>query len=449
MKQELIIGLMAIALIFSPSRGSLGAEANSKMTLGEAKRFAVEHNFEVSSLAKALDEAKAQRARATARYLPTIGIAGGVDSEITRDKETAGVGYLYGNVNLFRGFEDSYKASIGDLEVDKANIRLTQAKFRVELEVEQQFSRYLFTSFAIDLKKKAWDLNESQKKLALKRQDSGLVVDSDLMEFDLRDSLLQSDIASLEQELEAARVNLKLLLGEEIGNKIEPSGKLEHWHLKESLADLLKRLLEQSEPVLLSRKDLAISEYESKFAGSKWMPEINVETKAGYLPLDERPKDGGTALRGMVLAKFDIFSGFDTVNQRREGEAKRLKQEAQLKNVTLTHSSEVETLFRKIKAVEARVHLEEQNEARAKKYHAAVIKEYKRGVRNSADVRLAAELLFDSGLRRENFKYEFLTHKLELERILGGPISVEGMPEDVSNLKENHEFLEKIPTRKK
>lgn len=447
MKPKVFITTAIVSFIFQTF--SFGTETHSKMTIEEAKRFAVEHNFEVTSLRKAVDEAKSQRARLTARYLPTIGIAGGVDSEIARDREVAGVGYLYGNLNLFRGFEDSYKSSIGDLEVDKASIRLSRAEFRVGLEVEQQFSRYLFTKFAIELKKRAWDVNESQKKLALKRQDSGLIVDSDLMEFELRDSLLQSDIASLEQELEAARVALKRLLGEEVGNKIEPSGDLKHWHLKNTLAELTKLLQEQSEPVLIAQKDLAIAEYELKLSGSKWMPEIDVETKAGYLSIEERPADGGTAFRGMVLAKFDLFSGFDTINQRREGEAKKLKLEAQLKNVSLTTSSEIETLFRKIKAIEARVHLEEQNETRAKKYHKAVIAEYKRGVRNSADVRLAAELLFDSGLRRENFKYEFLTHKLDLERILGGSIAVEAMPETVSNLEVDHEFLQKLPARKK
>jgi|GEM_PF-2009587 len=427
---------------------SFGVESGSGTSLEEAKRFAVQNNFEVTSLRKALDETKAQRARLTSQFLPKIGVAGGADSEIAGERNIGGVGYVYGNLNLFRGFEDSYKVSIADLEVEKAEIRLSRAEFRVGLDIEKEFSRHLFTKIAIDLKRKALEVNEAQKKIARKRQESGLVIDSDMMEFDLRDSLLQSDIASLEQELEAARVNLRRLLGEQIGSAIEPVGELKHWHLKGSLPEYLKRLQEESEPVLVASKDLKIAEIESKLWRSKWMPEVDIETKYGLLPFGDRFEvTTGTSFRGTVLAKFDLFSGFDTVNQRREGEAKRLKLEAQLRNVTLNATSEVETLYRKIKAIEARVHLEEQNETRAKKYHGAVISEYKRGVRNSADVRLAAEVLFDAGLRRQNFKYEFITNRIELERLLGSPASAEPMPEKISNLHEDHEFLQKVQPR--
>ncbi len=435
-----------VAFVFS--QGGFGTETGFGTSLEDSKRLAVQNNFEVTSLRKAVDEAKAQRARLTSQFLPKIGVAGGADSEIASDRNIGGVGYVYGNLNLFRGFEDSYKVNIADLEVEKAEIRLSRAEFRVGLDIEKEFSRYLFTKLAIDLKRKALEVNESQKKLARKRQESGLVVDSDIMEFELRDSLLQSDIASLEQELEAARVSLRRLLGEELGSTIEPVGELKHWHLSGSLPEYLKRLQENSETVLITSKDLKIAEIESKLWRSKWMPEVDIETKYGLVPFGDRFQvSTGASFRGTVLAKFDLFSGFDTVNQRREGEAKRLKLEAQLRNVSLNTTSEVETLYRKIKAIEARVHLEEQNEARAKKYHTAVISEYKRGVRNSADVRLAAEVLFDSGLRRQNFKYEFINNRIELERLIGSPVSTEPMPEKVSNLHEDHEFLRKVQPR--
>ena len=313
----LFLALVAPWAVFS-------AEPGSGTTLEEAKRVALEHNFEVAALRNGVEEAKASRDRLTSRYLPTLGIAGGVDTEVASNSETAGVGYLYGNLNLFRGFADSYKTTIADLEVERAQVRLSRLELRIGLDVEQQFNRYLFTKTAIDLKKKAWEVNEGQKKLAKKRLESGLTVDSDLMEFDLRDSLIQSDLAALEQEVEAARVSLKKLLGEEMATKIDPVGTLAHWHLKGSLPEYLKLLQDQSESVLIAKKDLAIAEYESKLWRSKWMPEIDVETKAGYLPLELRPTSGGASFRGMVLAKFDLFSGFDTVNQRRDRKSTRL-----------------------------------------------------------------------------------------------------------------------------
>ena len=69
-----------------------------------------------------------------------------------------------------------------------------------------------------------------------------------------------------------------------------------------------------------------------------------------------------------------------------------------------------------------RVHLEAENEARTKKYYKFVFSEYRRGVKNSADVKSAASGLFETSLRKEQFKFEFLSRRLELERALGGPV---------------------------
>lgn len=74
----------------------------------------------------------------------------------------------------------------------------------------------------------------------------------------------------------------------------------------------------------------------------------------------------------------------------------------------------------------------------------AALGEYRRGIRNSADVRLAAEVLFDASLRRQNFKYEFITHRIGLERILDAPVEIEPMSERVTNLQKEHEFLKKV-----
>ena len=51
--------------------------------------------------------------------------------------------------------------------------------------------------------------------------------------------------------------------------------------------------------------------------------------------------------------------------------------------------------------------------------------EYRRGVKNSADVKVAAELLFETRARRESYKYDFLKERVDLERAIGKPIAVE------------------------
>jgi len=397
-----------------------------RVDLEAAKKHAISHNFEVTSLRRELEEAQAASRRVKAAYYPRLGIAGGAETQgSTNTSQQAVLAYAYLDYNLFRGFEDSYRSEMADIEADKRSIRLKRSEFRVGLEVEQQFYLYLFKKLTLELKKKAVELNEALKHTAKQRRASGLSSDSDILEFDLRDSLLKSDIATVDQELEESRVNLKRLLGEEIGSKIEPVGELHHLHLKGNLMDYMNRIKGESEGVQVTSRELAKATVESKLWRSKWIPTIDLQTSVGYLPLDRRPALGGVGFQGQILAKFDIFAGFETYWEKQEGEAKRLKLESQLKQVLLLAVSQMEVAYRKIKAIETKVHLEEENEARAKKYYTSVFSEYKRGVKNSADVRVAAENLFDATLRRESFKYDFVVQKIELERALGGAVDVE------------------------
>jgi outer membrane protein TolC len=201
---------------------------------------------------------------------------------------------------------------------------------------------------------------------------------------------------------------------------------LQHQHLKGALLELVKRIKDESEPVLLGAKDVGISQLETKAAQSKWLPKLDLELAAGYLPWDLRQVPAGSAqLGGKLVMRIDLFSGFETLYERREAEAKRLRQEAELKSAILSALTETENAFRRISTIQARVDLEEENEARAKKYYASVMNEYKRGVKNSADLRVAADGLFEVSLKQESFKFEFLNSRLDLERALGGKVEME------------------------
>lgn len=402
-------------------------KANATLGLDEAQKFAIEKNLEVLSLRQAVEEAKAKQGRARSKYLPKIGIAGGGDTQIaSTGTQNSLLGYTYGEYNLFNGFEDTYQSEIASLATEKSEIRLKRAEFRIGLDVERVFHTYIFKKKTLELKNEALKLNENHKQMAALKRRSGLSADSDVMEFDIRESTLRSDIALLEQELDETRNNLKKLLGDEVGSKVEPIGVLQHQHLKSSLSDLTNRLKNESESVQIAIKDLAVSSLENKIAGAKWLPKIDLEVAAGYLPWDLRQVPAGSPMfGGKIVAKLDLFSGFDTLYERRETEANRLKQDAELKQSILTAITDTQNAFRRIHAIQQRVDLEEENQARARKYYASVMSEYRRGVKNSADLRVAADSVFDTELRRESYKYDFLNSRIDLERALGGKVETE------------------------
>jgi outer membrane protein TolC len=267
--------------------------------------------------------------------------------------------------------------------------------------------------------------------MALTKKRSGLAADSDVMEFDLKDATLRSDLLLLDQEIEEARVALKKLLGEEIGSKIEPVGSLQHQHLKGNLLELMKRIKNESEPVQLGAKEVLISSLEAKSIQSKWLPKVDVEVAAGYLPWDLRQVEAGTAMiGGKIVAKLDLFSGFDTLYEQKASIAKRMRQEAELKNILLGAMTDTENAYRRISTIQARVDLEQENESRSRKYYASVMNEYRRGVKNSADLRVAADGLFEASLKRESFKFDFLNSRIDLERALGGKVETETIEDE-------------------
>jgi outer membrane protein TolC len=55
--------------------------------------------------------------------------------------------------------------------------------------------------------------------------------------------------------------------------------------------------------------------------------------------------------------------------------------------------------------------------------------EYRRGIKNSADLKVAADGLFEASLKREAFKFDFLNSRIDLERALGGKVEIETIQE--------------------
>ncbi len=400
-------------------------ETLEKVDLATLKQFAINHNMEIQSLRRFVDELKSQYERSKSPFYPRLSLVTGLENQsVTSKSQTSSLGYLSLNYNIFSGFDDSRKKQIANLETEKAMILLQSAEFQIGLGVEKVFHAVVFKKGALALKTEQLKVNDIHRKMANQKRSAGMAVESDVMEFDLSDSLIKSDIVLLEQELEESKSQLKKLLGEEIGSQIEPVGVLRHEHLQGTLKDLLEKIEVSSESIMIASKDLSVASVQRGSWKSKWLPKIELEGQTGYLPLDQSV-DGGVTARGMVLLKWSFFDGFDTIYEKKEQEYSYLKKEASLKQVILEKISEAEIAHAKILSIQKRVDLEDKNEGRAKAYYASVTNEYRRGIKNSSDLKIAAEGLFEARLRRENFKYEFLIQKLALEKSIGSQVKTE------------------------
>ena len=401
---------------------AFGDSSPERVTLEAAKKYAIANNLQIKALRHEMVEREAIASAVQSAFYPTVGLAGGPEH---RSGSSAIQSYFYANLNLFNGFTDSYRSQIAGIEAEMSRIRLRQEEFSVGLDVEQQFHFYLLKKITLAQRKKALELNRTHRQMAKQKQSSGMASISDVMEFDLRESLLQSDVELLQQELEESRIQFRKLLGEDVGSAIEPLGNLEHQHLVGNFAEHAKLIKDHSEKIRLASRELAKANLESRLWQSSWLPKLDLETQVGYLSLDDRPQDGSASAKASAVAKFDLFNGFRSQFERKEGEAKKLKAEAKLKTVIQDALTGAEVAFRRLMTIQARVDIEDKNDDRSEKYYAAVVSEYRRGVKNSADVKSAAEGMFEAKIRRENFKYDFLKQRIDLERSLGTTIAVE------------------------
>lgn len=391
----------------------------SQVTLEQAKKFAIDNNFKIKALKNSVKAADSSIEVARSNFMPKVGVAAGGETESEgTTRESAALGYAYANLNVFNGLSDQAALVIAKTKFEEAEKLLSQNILKLEIEIETLFYRYIFMREQFNTLNKSLKLNDVHQKLVKKQKASGIATDSDVMEFSLNDALLKSELVSIEQELNEIKLELTRLLGPEIGPAFEPIGKIPHFHINEKLSDLFTMMQNGSLGVAISSLKLKEAKYKERVYRAEWLPKIDLELKAGYLPIDERPTNNRASFSGAILAKWEFFSGFGTKARTNRATYERMKQEYELKHDVLDSMTSVERFYKNLLSIEKRVDLEEKNEDKAQRLYKSILSEYKRGVKTSGDVRGAEETLRDAVLRFEKFKLDYILSKLKLESVL-------------------------------
>ncbi len=342
---------------------SAASAAGPTLTLEDIKKYAVSHNFAIKAADAEIDETNAQTVQKKAAYYPKIAIAAGPDLRQEETKSTAdALSYIEGKWNLFRGSQDKI-----DVELSETNVRIAEsarrrAQFELELDIEGMFYSYLSAASKIKFYEASLELNEKHRQLLRRKQASGMASQSDLMEFELRDSYLRSSISSLLQECEEARLALVRLMGPDVGSNFVPFGDVPHVHLKRSLPEFLAQINATSESVNIASLRAASGSLATKAARGGWFPTVDLETRYGRLPQDIAVS--APAFQGLLLFKWEFFSGFETTAKVAETKARTARLENEFRQRLLTAMTAAEVNYLKMKSLQERVHVEEGNEER-------------------------------------------------------------------------------------
>ena len=419
----------ALLLILMATNSIMAAPAKvekRKVTLEDAKKYAINNNFFITALKKEVQAKEAKRRAQSSKYYPVLGIAAGLENENTSgDLESRPLGYIYGRYNLFNGYRDQYQAEIADVDLDITQIKLRQKEHELGLSIEEAFHVYVYQRDLIAIKKDEIKFNRKHTDLVKKTQRAGISSKSDSMEFDLEHSILSSDLVMLQRKLEEARIRIVSLLGEEIGATIEPVGSLQHQHVKGTLMNQINKLKKSGYAVQLASREMTKGTVGSKLWRANYLPTLDVEARAGRLEGDAMPEDEELGIVIMLVAKLDLFSGMNSYWERRERILHLESSQDKLKQTIVDSVSEVERGYRKLVAIQNRVDLEDANRIKSKKYYDAVLREYRSGYKNAADLKAASELVFASHTKMKRFKFDFLQERINLERTIGHQVEVE------------------------
>ena len=395
--------------------------------LEDAQNYAVRNNFHLQSLRRELRSLDHTRQKYGSLFYPRFDYYLGHQTyQRGQEDSSLPISYISGAVNLFAGGHDKAILKLAESEVHHQELELEKAEFDIRLEVEKYFFEYLYVQKLIELRAKSLEKNKYHIKLVNRKRQAGLVSEADFMEFQVREAKLQSDHIARQLVLEESRLKLKKILGQEIGAQMNPVGELPNLKITGDLNVYVEKLKTMNTHILVASHKVAVLGHQRTITKSKWYPHLDLEAQYGYLEQDgvQEEKVGSLQSRFMLVAKMNLFSGYRDYHELKSVEERTASSKNHLRDTIILAVSNAELFYRKLKALETQRQLESGNIENTQKYYEAVVEEYSRGSKNSADLAAASDLYFDAQEQRLQISFDFIKTKLDFEELLGEKIEV-------------------------
>lgn len=399
-----------------PNEGSLG--------LQDLVQEALAQNHELKALTHRLDAAKSEMSAARGAYFPELSIEGGpLETKFDSEKNSGTAVYGKAEWNLYRGGRDKATSDIKGLDVELAEKQIRQNRARIEREIGRLFYEMLFLLESVALNEKAHSMNQDQMKLARVKNQSGFTSSADVIEFELREATLKSDLKKLLQEKGDRSRELSVLLGRK-----EPSGDLSvRGHLKKNIfrGDRTKLFseIEKENPELVEALfERQIAEKERDVARSEFFPKLDVEGRYGKIANEERVFSERDNYSVFLKLKVPLFSGFSTRNEVGAAGSRVQQKESEFTYKVLSKRAEADSLLSQLDLVQERLELEEKTLQRSEDYYKITLGEYRRGVKNSPDMVGAAERLLEARIRNLEYRRDFYLAKIRLSGLTGAGV---------------------------
>ncbi len=410
-----------------PNEGSL--------TLEQLLKEAEAQNLDIKEAEGQLKSSEAEASSKSGKLMPQLSVEGGPLSTKFDDEKNSGTA-VYGKAewNLYRGGKDSSELDKAKIKSELDRKKYEAIKSRVVREVSRVYYELLFLLEGSDLKEKAIEMNQEQMKLAKLKKSSGFTSNADVIEFELREATLNSDLKMFAQVIAEKSRELSVLLG----RKDSSVPSLVKGHLiRESSTTLnkenvLSRLKDSNIDLAEAQAELKMSEKDASIAKSSFLPSLDLEAKYGKIANEEKVFADNNNYSVMLKLSVPLFSGLETMNQTKSARSAVVAKDAAASRRNLSVVAETENLFSQLSTLTDRLNLEEKNLSKSEDYYKITLGEYRRGVKNSPDMVGASERLLEARIRNLEYRKDYYLTKLKIYELVSSDPNREG-PTKTSN----------------
>lgn len=404
----LILSFAFNAFANHPNEGSLALEP----LIAEASA----QNFELKEAEASYRSAQARTRASYGRYLPSVSFEGGPLITRFNDDNNNGMTY-YGRVdwNLYRGGADSYNFESYRLREQLEEKKFAALKAKVSRAVSQVYYELLFLLESTAFKEKAIELNQEQMKLAKRKKTSGFTSSADVIEFELREATLNSDLQMINQQVLEKSRDLAVVLGrKDLALPITAKGHLEQQVSIPSKEKFMRQIENGNFEIANAKTEIQLSQRDLSVVRARYLPSLDLETRYGKFAVDERVLPQANNYSVFLRLSVPIFSGLETINETRALNATLVAKDTAATRVMVSSRATAENLFSLLQTISERISLEEKTLPKSETYYKITLDEYRRGVKNSPDMVVASERLLDARIRNLEFRRDFYLVELKL-----------------------------------
>lgn len=395
-----------------------------KQSIDQLIKEAESNNLELQQTQESIQSSEYLLKSLYGKYFPTFSVQSEVlNTKIDSEKNSGTSFFGKSEWNLYNGGAHSAEIEKAKLVKDLQQKKLQSFKSKIHRDITRLYYEMLFVLESIALKERAISMNAEQMKMAIAKRNSGFTSEADVIEFELRESTLKSDLILLHQEREQKSRQLDVALSRKADSgPIDFKGHLTHQELQFDHDQIVKDMTENNLELAEVKSEIASLELDKTISTSEFLPRLDIEAKYGKLSNEEKVYQDNDNYSIMLKASIPIFSGFSSANSHRSLVSNLAGKKILWEQKLISLMAEVDISLSQIKALHQRLTIEEKNLSRSEEYYKITLSEYKRGVKNSPDMVTASERLLDTRIRNLEYRRDLMLAYLKVHELTNSSV---------------------------